>query len=50
MVYDYSNREEIFDFIDRWGKKNDLKYFRNNTLSTNFVWDDGTRDYIALKI
>lgn len=56
MVYGYehwpkTNYKEIFDFVDRWAKKdNRARYFKSRTSSVNLVWDDGQEEFIALKI
>lgn len=56
MVYDWknwteTNYKEIFDFIDRWSKKDYIKrYYRNNISSINLVWDDMTQYFVPLKI
>lgn len=56
MVYDWkdsteTNYKEVFDFIDRWAKKDcRARYFRNHFSSVSLVWDDAIKDFIALKI
>lgn len=56
MVYDWNNStetnwKEIFDFIDRWVKKDfGNHYFRNGIASINLVWDDTLQEFIPLKI
>lgn len=56
MVYDWknwteNNHKEIFDFIDRWAKKDLIRhYYMNSVASINLVWDYAMQNFVTLKI